>query len=114
MLIIDARLRPDDIDVVQPGMRTRVLLTAYRQRTMPQIFGTLRSASADRIVDDRTGDAYFLAKAVVDSNDLARLKDVRLGPGMSAEVMILTGERTVLDYMLRPLLDSFVKSFRQS
>jgi len=113
-LIIDARLRPDDVDVVQPGMRTRVLLTAYRQRTMPQIFGSLRSVSADRIVDDRTGDAYFLAKVEVDTNDLAPLKDVKLTPGMSAEVMILTGERTVLDYMLRPLLDSFIKSFRQS
>jgi HlyD family type I secretion membrane fusion protein len=113
-LIIDARLKPDDVDVVQPGMRTRVLLTAYRQRTMPQIFGTLRSISADRIVDDRTGDAYFLAKVAVDTDDLARLKDVKLSPGMSAEVMILTGERTVLDYILRPLLDSFIKSFRQN
>jgi HlyD family type I secretion membrane fusion protein len=112
-LIIDARLKPNDIDVVQPGMRARVLLTAYRQRTMPQIFGTLRSVSADRMVDDRTGDAYFLAKVEVDPDELAHLKDVRLTPGMPAEVMILTGERTVLDYLLRPLLDSFIKSFRE-
>ena len=112
-LIIDARLKPIDIDVVQPGMRARVLLTAYRQRTMPQIFGTLRSVSADRMVDDRTGDAYFLAKVDVDPGDLAHLKDVRLTAGMPAEVMILTGERTVLDYLLRPLLNSFIKSFRE-
>jgi HlyD family type I secretion membrane fusion protein len=112
-LIIDARLKPNDIDVVQPGMRARVLLTAYRQRTMPQIFGTLRSVSADRMVDDRTGDAYFLAKVEVDPDELAHLTDVRLTPGMPAEVMILTGERTVLDYLLRPLLDSFIKSFRE-
>lgn len=113
-LIVDARLKPNDIDVVQPGMRARVLLTAYRQRIMPQIFGTLRSASADRLVDDRTGDAYFLAKIEVDSDEIARLKDVRLVPGMTAEVMILTGERTLLDYVLRPLLESFIKSFRES
>ncbi|WP_231712406.1 HlyD family type I secretion periplasmic adaptor subunit [Vineibacter terrae] len=113
-LIIDARLKPNDIDVVQPGMRARVLLTAYRQRVMPQIFGTLRSASADRLVDDRTGEAYFLAKIEVDADDIARLKDVRLAPGMSAEVMILTGERTVMDYLLRPLIESFIKSFRES
>ena len=113
-LIIDARLKPNDIDVVQPGMRARVLLTAYRQRIMPEIFGTLRSVSADRLVEERTGEAYFLAKVEVDPDDLAQLKDVKLAPGMSAEVMILTGERTVLDYLLRPLLESFIKSFRES
>jgi len=113
-LIIDARVKPIDIDTVHPGMKARVLLTAYRQRNLPQIHGTLRSISADRLIDDRSGEAYFLAKVEVDRAELARLADVRLTPGMPAEVMILTGEQTLLNYLLRPLLDSVTKGFRES
>jgi HlyD family type I secretion membrane fusion protein len=113
-LIIDARVKPIDIDTVQPGMKAHVLLTAYRQRNLLQIHGSLRSISADRLIDDRSGEAYFLAKVEVERAELARLKDVRLMPGMPAEVMILTGERTLLDYFLREFLESVTKSFRES
>lgn len=113
-LIIDARVKPIDIDTVQPGMQARIMLPAYRQRNLPQIHGTLRSISADRLIDDRSGEAYFLAKIEVDAAELARLEDVHLSPGMPAEVMVLTGEHTLLDYLLRPLLDSLTKSFREN
>jgi HlyD family type I secretion membrane fusion protein len=113
-LIVDARVKPIDIDTVHPGMKARVLLTAYRQRNLLQIYGSLRSISADRLIDDRSGEAYFLAKVEVDRAELARLKDVRLLPGMPAEVMILTGERTLLDYLLREFTESVTKSFRES
>lgn len=113
-LIIDARVRPIDIDAVEQGMRARILLPAYQQRNLPQIHGTLRSISADRLIDERSGNAYFLAKVEVDAAELDRLEDVRLSPGMPAEVMVLTGEYTLLDYLLRPLLDSVNKSFRES
>jgi HlyD family type I secretion membrane fusion protein len=112
-LIVDARVKPIDIDTIQPGMRARVLLTAYRQRSLPQIQGILRSISADRLTDNRSGEVYFLAKVEVDQAELARLKDVRMSPGMPADVMILTGEQTLLDYFLRPLLDSVTKGFRE-
>ncbi|MFZ5675283.1 MAG: HlyD family type I secretion periplasmic adaptor subunit, partial [Pseudomonadota bacterium] len=113
-LIIDAQLRPVDIDNVHPGMKARVLLTAYRQRNLPQIHGKLLSVSADSLVEDRTGKAYFLAKVEVDQDDLARLSDVRLIPGMPAEVMIFTGEQTLLEYVARPLAESVLKSFRDN
>lgn len=113
-LIIDAQVRPIDIDNVRPGMKARVLLTAYRQRNLPQIHGVLRSVSADSLVEDRTGRAYFLAKVEVDPADLAGLSDVRLIPGMPAEVMIFTGEQTLLDYIVRPLTESVLKSFRDN
>lgn len=113
-LIIDAKVKPIDTDAVRPGMKARILLPAYRQRNLPQIYGTLRSISADRLIEDRSGEAYFLAKVEVDSAELARLADVRLSPGMPAEVMVLTGEHTLLDYLLRPLLDSVTKSFREN
>jgi HlyD family secretion protein/epimerase transport system membrane fusion protein len=111
-LIVDAQVKPVDIDNVVPGMRARVVLTAYRQRNLPQIHGVLRSVSADSLVEERTGHAYFLAKIEVDPNELARLKNVRLMPGMPAEVMIMTGDQTVLDYIIRPLAESIRRSFR--
>lgn len=113
-LIVDARVKPTDIDRVHPGMEARVVLTAYRQRTLPLIHGTLRSISADALVEERSGESYFLAKVEVKPEDLAKIEEVQLSPGMPAEVMILDGEQTLLDYLLAPIVDSMRRSFRES
>jgi HlyD family secretion protein/epimerase transport system membrane fusion protein len=113
-LVIDARVRPQDIVGVVPGMRARVLLTAYNQRNLPQMFGEVASVSADRLIDERTGEPYFLAKVHVSSDEIEALDaDVTLAPGMPADVMILNGERTVLDYLIKPFSDSIRMSFRE-
>lgn len=114
-LVIDARVAPTDIETIRPGQQARVLLTAYGQRSLPQVYGTLRSISADRLEDERNGQPYFLAKVEVDPAHLDALGgDLELSPGMPADVMILTGERTMLDYLVRPFVESFTKSFRES
>jgi HlyD family type I secretion membrane fusion protein len=114
-LVIDARIRPIDMDTVQPGQTARVLFPAYGQRNLPQIFGRLRSISADRLTDERTSEAYFLAKVEIEPAELARIApEIELSPGMPTEVMILTGERTLLDYLVRPFVESVTKSFRES
>ncbi|TGP26677.1 MULTISPECIES: HlyD family type I secretion periplasmic adaptor subunit [unclassified Mesorhizobium] len=113
-LVIDSRIRPTDIDVVHPDMPARVVLTAYPSRHLPQIHGLLTSVSADRLTDERTGEPYFLAKVKVDAADLAELHDIRVSPGMPAEVMILTGEHTLLDYMVAPVEASLTRSFREN
>jgi HlyD family secretion protein len=113
-LIIDARIRPEDIDGVRPGLRARILLSAYSQRNLPQIFGTLRTVSADRLVDPRSGEPYFLARVEVDPAELAALADrVELIPGMSADVMILTGERTFAEALFQPFAASLRSAFRE-
>ncbi|EKV29247.1 hypothetical protein C882_0554 [Caenispirillum salinarum AK4] len=115
-LVVEARVKPVDIDTVRPGMAARVVLTAYRQRSMPQIVGTLRSISADRLTDEASGEPYFLARVEVDPEALetAGGEDVRLMAGMPADVMILTGTRTMLDYLIQPLAESVRRSFRES
>lgn len=114
-LVIDARVKPTDMDTVHAGQGARVLFPAYGQRNLPQIFGQLRSVSADRMADERTGEPYFLAKVEIAPAELARVApDVALSPGMPADVMILTGERTLLDYLVRPFVESVTKSFRES
>jgi HlyD family type I secretion membrane fusion protein len=114
-LVIDARVKPTDMDTVHAGQAARVLFPAYGQRNLPQIFGQLRSISADRVADERTGEPYFLAKVEIAPAELARVApDVALSPGMPADVMIVTGEQTLLDYLVRPFVESVTKSFRES
>lgn len=113
-LVIDSRIKPRDIDMVHPDMPARVVLSAYPTRHLPQIHGLLTSVSADRLTDERTGEPYFLAKVKVDMADLSNLHDVKLSPGMPAEVMILTGEHTLLDYLLAPVRDSLNRGFREN
>ncbi len=113
-VVIDARVRPTDIERIRPGMSARVILTAYRQRTLPLIYGTLRSISADALVDDRTGESYFLGKVELAPEDIARLEDVKLLPGMPAEVMLLDSKQTLFSYLTSPIRDSIRRSFREN
>jgi HlyD family type I secretion membrane fusion protein len=113
-LVIEAHLQPAAIKDVRRGLPARVVLTAYPQRNLPIIHGVVREVSADRLTDPRTGQPYFEAQVAVDAGELAGLDgEVALMSGMPAEVMIITGERTFLDYLLRPLYDSVRKSFRE-
>ncbi|MEZ5775710.1 MAG: HlyD family type I secretion periplasmic adaptor subunit [Hyphomicrobiaceae bacterium] len=117
VLLIDARIAPADIDVIHAGLAAQVQLTAYSSRTTPRVTGTVRSISADRLVDERTGQAYFLARIEVDRADLARIGEtghqVELKPGMAAEVLIVTGERTLVQYVFEPFMDALWRSFRE-
>ncbi len=114
-LLIDAQVKPSDIDTVAPGLPAQVLLTAYGQRNMPRIMGEVRTISADRIVDERSGLAYYLARVAVSREELDRIgEDVELVSGMPADVMILTGSRTFLEYLFDPIAKSFDRSFRET
>jgi HlyD family type I secretion membrane fusion protein len=114
-LLVEARLPPATIKDVRRGLPARVVLTAYPQRNLPIVHGVVREVSADRLTDERTGEPYFAAQVAVDPAELAALDgEVALLSGMPAEVMILTGERTFLDYLLRPLYDAVRKAFRES
>ncbi len=105
-LIINARVQPNDIERVTPGMQARVVLTAYKQRGRPLIHGTLQSISADALTDERSGLSYFLARVEVAPEDLETLARIQLVPGMPAEVMLLDGEQSLARYLLAPLLES--------
>jgi len=112
-VIVEATVAPEDVKDIHAGMRAEVHLTACKQRTIPIVHGTLLNVSADRLTDAKSGTGYYLAQVKVDEKELAELKYVKLAPGMPALVMIPTGERTALDYLLRPLTESVLKSFRE-
>jgi epimerase transport system membrane fusion protein len=112
-LVVEAKIAVQDISELRPGMAAEVHFTSYKQRTVPLIRGTVAQVSADRLTDERTGLAYYLADVSVDQAELAASPEIRLYPGMPATVMVTTEERTALDYLLGPLVASLDQSFRQ-
>jgi HlyD family secretion protein len=111
-LIVTARVRPEDIDVVHPGLNADVHLLPYNQRRAPRLTGTVTHVSADRLVDKRTEQPYYATKIRVPDTRMAA-NDIRIIPGMPAQVFITTGRGTVALYALRPLLDSFHSAFSE-
>lgn len=112
-LIVEARVRPDDIDIVRPGLVAHVRFTALNQRNTQPAPGIVRTISADRLVDQNTGESYFLATVELDETK-GTVPEELLYPGMSAEVMIETGERSALAYLFEPLTNSFNRAFREN
>jgi HlyD family secretion protein len=112
-LIVTARVRPEDIDVVHLGLSADVHLLPYNQRRVPRLRGEVIHVSADRLVDKRTDQPYYAAKIRVENQRLAELHGIRIIPGMPAQVFIKTGRSTVALYAFRPLLDSFTNAFRE-
>jgi HlyD family secretion protein len=112
-LIVTAQVRPDDIDVVHPGLPAQVRLMPYKHRRVPPVEGTLTYVSADRMTEKTTERPYYTARIRFDETSLAALPDVEVMAGMPVEVLIKTGKFTVAGYMLRPVTDSFNRAFRE-
>ena len=112
-LIVTARVRPEDIDVVRPGLSADVQLLPYNQRRVPRVEGVVTHVSADRLVDKRTDQPYYAAKIRVQDPQIAAIDGIKIIPGMPTQVFIKTGRGTVALYALRPLLDSFSNAFRE-
>ncbi|MGX1166260.1 HlyD family secretion protein [Bradyrhizobium sp. USDA 372] len=111
-LIVTARLRPEDIDVVHPGLNAEVHLVPYNQRRVPRLIGTVVHVSADRLLDKRTDQPYYATKIRIDDAQIVA-NDIQIVPGMPVQVFITTGRGTVALYALRPLLDCFRNAFRE-
>lgn len=123
-LIIEAQVSPIDIDRVKVGQLAEVRFSAFKARDVPTIMGTLISLSADRMVPDNADSknfkefsggngAYYLVRVAVSSEGLEALSaaNLELIPGMPAEVLINTGERTLVQYLAQPLTDTFKRAF---
>ena len=113
-LIIEGRLTPLDRKSVHSGLKAQIHLSAYSSRVVPKIPGTVRTVSADRLIDDTTHQPYYLARVAVERHALERLAPtVDLIPGMPVEVLIITEKRTMFDYLSKPFRDAFWRSFRE-
>jgi HlyD family type I secretion membrane fusion protein len=112
-LLIEARIRPEDINYVRAGVTADIRLTAYKQRTTPLVQGAVAYVSGDRIVEPRSGLGYYVAHIEVSKDAIAADGVNKLQAGMPAEVYIRTDERTALDYLLAPVTDYLRRSMRE-
>jgi HlyD family secretion protein len=113
-LVVEAQVRPEDIDRVHEGLPAQVRLLPYKQRRTPPVSATVIYVAADRVTDKRTNQSYFIARLRLDEKELEALgSDVKMVPGMPSEAMIKTGESTVAAYALSPILDSYHRAFRE-
>lgn len=112
-LEVDAHIRPEDADSVYVGMKARVNFSAYQARRLPIILGTVTNISADRQIDQHSGQAYFTVNIAVDRNALKDYPNARLIPGLPVNVALETGARTALDYFVEPITDVFRNGMKE-
>ena len=112
-LVIDARVAPRDIDQVFKTQSATVNLSAFNQRSTPQLNGHVIEISADILEDKYTGLFYYTTRIEIPASEINRLVDLKLIPGMPAEIFMKTGKRTVSSYLLRPVTDTMKQAFRE-
>ncbi len=113
-LIIEAKIKPQDIDEVHNGLKTKIILTAYKGKKVPKLNGKVLNVSPDIVISEDGKESYFLARVKVDEGDIAKLKSkIELYPGMPAQVFIITGARSLMSYLITPISDSAYKAFRE-
>jgi multidrug efflux pump subunit AcrA (membrane-fusion protein) len=113
-LLVEARINPSDIDKVTIGQIAEVRFSAFSQRTSEPVDGNVLSVSADGITDEKTGEQYYLAKVGISESYRDKLGGEKLVPGMQAEVYILTGKQTPLDYLFDPIATSLGRAWREN
>jgi HlyD family secretion protein len=112
-LIIDARVNPMDRDTVLVGHTAEVRLLAFNRRLTDPVQGRVAHISADRLIDGVTNESYYQAKIELLEDLDGVLHGGQVYPGMQAEVLVVTGSRTVLSYLTAPVSKSFNRSFRE-
>ena len=110
-LIINARVSPIDVDNVAPGLQTEVRFSAFKTKLIPIMLGSVETVSGDVITPDNPNESpYYLARVTVDENDIPEEIRDRITAGMPVDVVITTGERTVINFIASPLMDAVRKS----
>lgn len=109
-LMVEGQIRPTDIDNVHPGQEARLRFSAFSSRTTPEVLGRVERVSPDAFQDEEALEPYYLARILVPEEELAKLGDEEIGPGMPVEIMFTGGERTALEYLADPLLDILDKA----
>ncbi len=104
-LVVEARIPVNLIDKVHPGLKVDFIFTAFNDKRTPHVPGEIDMVSADRMVDEKTGSPYYRMTAFVTPEGMKLLKNLKVRPGMPVQLFIKTGERTMMNYLMRPLLD---------
>lgn len=112
-LVVSAQIATINVDEVHPGQDVVLRFSAFSSRTTPEIDGILSRISADALVDEATRMPYYRGEIAIPAEQLEKLGDLELVPGMPVEVYIQTGERSPLAYLVKPFSDYFSRAFRE-
>ncbi|PZP06504.1 MAG: hemolysin D [Pseudomonas protegens] len=104
-LLVEARVPVQLVDKVHPGLPVELMFSAFNQSTTPRVPGEVTLVSADRQVDERTEEPYYTLRATVSAQGMQQLQGLQIRPGMPVEAFVRTGERSMLNYLFKPLLD---------
>jgi HlyD family secretion protein len=111
-LTVEAKVNPQDIDQVREGQSSLLRFSAFNQQSTPEIYGKVTRISADASTDQRTGMTYYTVRIAMPAEEVAKLGEVRIVPGMPVEAFIQTGDRTMISYLTKPLRDQVMRMFR--
>lgn len=112
-LQIDARLPIDLVDTISPGLTVELMFTAFNQSTTPRIDGIITLIGADQLIDSQTGVPYYPLRINVDEKEKQQIANLDIRPGMPVDAFIRTGERSMLNYLFKPLLDRLHTAFTE-
>jgi HlyD family secretion protein len=112
-LAVEVKIAPRDIDQVYVGQTASMRFAAFNQKTTPGVDGEVSMVSADLTQDQRTGTSYYTVRVLLKPEELARLGDAKLVPGMPVDVFIQTPGRTALSYLIKPLRDQADRAFKE-
>ena len=113
-LVIAARISPIHVDEIRIGQDVTLRFAAFDSRTTPELAGQVSRISADALVDEANKTSYYRAEIILGANEMSKLGDRTVIPGMPVEVFIRTAERTPLAYLIKPLAEYFNRAFRES
>jgi HlyD family secretion protein len=112
-LSVEVKVNPQDIDQLQLNQKAILRFSAFNARTTPEIEGIVTRISADTSTDQRTGQSYYTIRIAMPADQIERLGNVKLLPGMPVEAFVQTGDRTMLSYLMKPLHDQVMRAFRE-
>ncbi|MFZ4535297.1 HlyD family type I secretion periplasmic adaptor subunit [Propionivibrio sp.] len=113
VLVIDAHVRPLDVDSVRKGMTAHVKFTSFRAKTTPELLGVIENVSADVLTEPTKGEPYYLMRVTVSGEEMKKLSGLEIVPGMPAEVYSDGGSRTMMQYLFEPISSLMHRSVRE-
>jgi HlyD family type I secretion membrane fusion protein len=114
LLVVEARIRPQDINHVQTDSPARVRLAAFDARTTPMLAGRVTFVSPDRVTNAETGESWFAATVEVDAAALQHHPEIQLKAGMPAELFVTTSNRTLFEYLVNPITAFTARAMRET
>jgi HlyD family secretion protein len=111
-LIIEAKVQPTDVDQIHLGQKAVVRFSAFNRRTTPELNGEVIEIGADVTQDDKRNESYYSVRIQIPDSELTRMEGLRPVAGMPVEAFIETSPRTVMSYLVKPMLEQVDRTFR--